>query len=40
LFYAGEKPRDEHRLRMFENRALTRIFGTERGSDRRKEKTA
>jgi hypothetical protein len=33
--------REEHRLRVFENRALRRIFGPkEGGSDRRLEKTA
>jgi hypothetical protein len=32
--------REEHRLRVFENRVLRRIFGPKRESDRRLEKTA
>jgi hypothetical protein len=32
--------REEHRLRVFENRVLRRIFGTKRVSDRRIGKAA
>jgi hypothetical protein len=32
--------REEHRLRVFENRVLRRIFGPKRGSDGRLEETA
>jgi hypothetical protein len=32
--------REEHRLRVFENRVLRRIFTKDRRSDRRLEKTA
>jgi len=32
--------REEHRLRMSENRVLRRIFGPNRGSNRRMEKNA